>query len=90
MSNVTPIKKDSHIAGEAKCLACQHEWVAVAPVGCIGLECPKCGTERGVYKYPCLPHKEEKIWKCNCGNFLFVVTPAGYFCPNCGEWASGF
>jgi hypothetical protein len=31
------LKKDRepHLSGMARCLACRHEWVAVAPVGTI-------------------------------------------------------
>jgi hypothetical protein len=25
-------------------------------------------------------------WHCQCGNDLFHATPAGMYCPNCGEW----
>lgn len=36
-----------HVAGPAMCLRCEHEWVAVRPLGVVVLECPKCGAERG-------------------------------------------
>ena len=46
------LKMTPHHEGEAVCLACGHEWVAVAPVSVFELECGECGTLRGVYKYP--------------------------------------
>ncbi len=33
----------NHLFGQAECLNCGHEWVAVWPEGCPALECPKCG-----------------------------------------------
>lgn len=34
---------DSYLHGHAECLNCGHEWIAVWPLGCPSLECPKCG-----------------------------------------------
>jgi len=31
-----------HVAGPVICLHCEHEWVAVRPVGTHPMECPKC------------------------------------------------
>lgn len=31
-------------AGQAECLACGREWVAVWPLGADALECPSCGS----------------------------------------------
>lgn len=38
-----------HTAGSASCISCQHEWVAVAPVGTDVLECPSCHLDTGVH-----------------------------------------
>ena len=76
------------MSGETRCLACGHEWVAVAPVGTVFLECPSCSLVKGMLKYPC--EREGEHWECNCGNSLFHITPDGVYCPNCGEWAEGF
>lgn len=84
-------KKDegqSHNTGKAFCLVCKKIWVAVAPTGVVWLQCPQCGAMKGLYKYSCL--RDEARWVCNCGNDLFHVTPNGYYCPNCGQWAKGF
>ena len=43
------------MASEAQCLTCAHEWVAVHPMGCAALECPKCfstDTVRGLDDIP--------------------------------------
>jgi len=77
----TKEKSDPHGAGEAFCLGCNHTWVAVAPVGDVQLECPKCGTMKGLWKFPFEP---ETTWQCNCGNKLFYLTLDGHLCPNCG------
>lgn len=81
-------EREPALSGEARCLMCQHEWVAVAPVGTIRLECPSCGGEAGLFKEAVrrsVPH-----WQCNCGNDLFHATADGYYCPKCGEWQHGF
>lgn len=36
-----------HLVGKATCLACSHEWTAVAPIGTLWLTCPECTLERG-------------------------------------------
>jgi predicted RNA-binding Zn-ribbon protein involved in translation (DUF1610 family) len=78
-----------HNSGKAFCLICKHEWIAVAPAGVVWMECPKCGSEKGIFKYACL-REDDPHWTCHCGNDLFYVTPRGYYCPNCGEWQTGF
>lgn len=80
--------EDPHIAGEARCIACSHEWASVAPVGSVWLECPSCKTSKGLMKYAC--ERTGLEWHCNCGNTLFHATPDGFYCPNCGSWQTGF
>jgi predicted RNA-binding Zn-ribbon protein involved in translation (DUF1610 family) len=77
-----------HATGKATCLACGHEWVAVAPTGTVFLECPGCRTDRGVFRFP--HERPGKHWACPCGFQAFYITPEGVYCPNCGEWQSGF
>lgn len=81
-------KVDPCLEGIAVCLDCKKEWTAIAPIGTIWLECPKCGLKRGRYKFPTQRDGEE--WKCNCGNDLFHIKPDGIYCPNCGAWQEGF
>jgi predicted RNA-binding Zn-ribbon protein involved in translation (DUF1610 family) len=80
--------KRPHVAGTAFCLDCKHEWGAAAPVGVTWMECPACGLERGRFKFSC--QRDGLEWRCNCGNDLFHMKPAGIYCPNCGEWQQGF
>lgn len=80
-----------HKSGPALCLACRHEWVAVAQVGwCASdnpwLQCPACGCLKGVFKWPCEPPSSVPVFVCNCGNRLMTVTTEGIFCPQCGNW----
>ena len=70
-----------HMAGKAMCLACRHEWLAVAPIGEIVLDCPNCGLGKGVYKNICCP---EKYWQCKCGCSHFFVTTDACICCLCG------
>lgn len=81
-------ERQPHLSGKAKCLACKHEWVAVAPSGTIWLECPSCSLERG--RYVAQMEKPVPHWHCKCENNLFYVTADGYYCPNCGLDQSGF
>lgn len=78
-----------HLEGKARCLDCKHEWTAVAPAGTEWLECPECHGKKGRFIYHFEPEPFVQ-WQCNCGNDLFYVTPDGCFCPNCGEWQTGF
>lgn len=80
--------KTPHLSGAAVCLACKHEWVAVALVGTVWMECPACSLERGRYKGSVNVGGDH--WHCHCGNDLFHATPTGMYCPNCGEWQHGF
>lgn len=72
------------VEGEARCLACKHEWVAVAPSGTLWLVCPSCSLERGRFIYPF--YRKDEHWMCGCENDLFLVTREGVYCPNCGCW----
>lgn len=78
-----------HIAGEAVCLGCGHEWAAVAPAGVDVLECPKCELEKGVFAG--LPQFDEQHWTCgDCGGQLFRITPERTYCAKCGLPQHGF
>lgn len=79
-------QREPHNEGAARCMACRHEWVAVAPAGQEDLECPSCGRMFGRFLYPFSP--DTARWVCACDNDLFIVTPAGTFCPACGTWQS--
>lgn len=77
-------KRTPHSAGRARCLACKHEWVAVAPTGVTWMECPACLLERG--RFVGQHEVEGPHWFCPCGNNLYFATPEGLYCPNCGLW----
>lgn len=77
------------LEGPARCLSCRHDWIAVAPTGTVALDCPACGLNKGQFIH--LAVREDRLhWRCACSNDLFHVTPDGYYCPVCGEWAKGF
>jgi len=75
-------KRSPHISGAAKCLACQHRWMAVAPTGTIWLDCPSCTLERGRFIAQC--EAEGPHLHCPCGCDLFYVHADYIYCPNCG------
>lgn len=72
-----------HMVGSAICLSCNHEWVAVAEVGSIHLECDHCKLMKGVFKNLAVP-VERLLWHCNCGNAMFFITETHAYCGLCG------
>jgi ribosomal protein L32 len=83
---VIPFKKsqEQHGSGPAFCIACAHEWVAVAPTGVTALECPACKTQKGRYRFEFTPPEGQMVRECDCGNQLFYMTLEGHLCANCG------
>jgi hypothetical protein len=77
-----------HGAGMAFCIQCSHEWTAVAPTGTVDLECPKCHTHKGKWKFEFAPAEGTMVRECNCGNRLFYLTTEGHVCANCGTYQS--
>ena len=78
------------LQGEAYCLACHESWWTTAFPGDIDLQCPKCKTHRGVFKYPVEPSPEEQMFQCNCGCNLFTFAsklrePLLAVCLACGQ-----
>jgi len=71
-----------HRAGEARCLNCKHEWAAVAPVGAVTLQCPKCETFQGLFKG--VSCTEFKQWQCDCKEWTFFIDEHGPYCAHCG------
>lgn len=70
-----------HITGPARCSACGHGWVGVAPVGTAWLECPSCKTMRGLFRFPLRP---SSAWVCQCGCDAYSITTDGLKCVACG------
>lgn len=70
--------------GAARCLACKHEWQAVAPRSTDWLECPTCTMVKGRFVYHYVPREGREKWECACGNDLLNVLRDGVFCPACG------
>ncbi len=81
------LENSPHLSGHAHCVHCGHKWVAVAPVGTRELECPECHTIKGAFTGGCEP---EIGWTCNCGCYLFTISPKGVICWECGQYQTGF
>lgn len=81
-----PTKQMPHLSGEAFCLQCGHEWIAIAPEGETRFECPKCHTHKGLWKFECTPKNGDFVRECKCGNRLFYIQPDGHMCANCGTF----
>ena len=62
-----PEREEPHLAGEALCIGCRHEWVAVAPVGVWQLECPSCTSMKGIWRYPVGGDVGDAVFQCACG-----------------------
>lgn len=77
-----------HLQGRARCLACKHEWEAVAPCGVTEMECPQCACLQGRWRNYIMPPDGTPIWTCDCGNDLHFVSPTGIWCGACGVLAS--
>lgn len=79
-------KDEPHASGEAFCIQCGYEWIAVAPVGTTQLACPECATMKGLWKFPFAPSVGTLVRECNCGNQLFYLTTEGHLCAKCGTY----
>lgn len=76
------LARTPHTSGPCVCLGCKHEWVGVAPSGTIAVECPACGTEKGVRAGTVFV--DEPHWNCRgCDNNYLRVVAAGIYCPLC-------
>lgn len=75
---------DHHLSGEAVCLECQHRWTAVVPVGVDYMDCPNCGTNKGVWHYRTAAVDDTR-WVCTCGGDAHYVLPEQRCqCIRCG------
>lgn len=79
-------RKGPHLSGNARCLACDRRWIAVAPVGTTVLDCPTCGLGKGVFDN--LVDAPADRWQCDCGCQHFLVIRAGILCALCGTQQS--
>jgi len=77
-----------HLSGRAHCMACGHDWVAVAPVGDATLICPECGLRKGLFQH-FIDHEGER-WVCACGCDVFCITREHTYCILCGATQGGF
>ena len=73
-----------HWAGECKCLACGHEFTAVAPAGTVWVECLECGLHKATAKAPMGAEVGDVVMTCNCGCEYFYMTLTGSVCGCCG------
>lgn len=87
MDNVIQLdSKRPHVSGQAKCVACGHEWVAVARAITDHLECPSCRLMKGAFANP-VTRSDLLYYICSCDSAVFYISEKGPHCANCGEWA---
>ena len=87
MSNIIDLEtaRMPHTSGPAMCIACNHEWIAVAPVGIVGFDCPSCGSARGI-RAGHVFDEDENLNCSKCDSFAFGLLRNGNAqCLNCGE-----
>lgn len=82
-------RPDPHLRGECRCLACDHDFVAVARVGTRWLECPSCHLTRATWNKPVASRGKQR-WVCRCGGVLFELTEVSLTCATCGHEAAGW
>lgn len=81
---VERMKREDHLEGEAFCVACGQVWIALAPLGTYELECPRCGSLKGLFRNGCFPNS---YWTCACGCHAFTIDDLGrIICYNCGMY----
>ena len=78
-------RPNPHLQGKARCMACQREWQAVAPVGTVWLECPSCHGTRGVFLHAFDVDEGVDYFVCNhCDASTFKVRRDALMCCGCG------
>jgi DNA-directed RNA polymerase subunit RPC12/RpoP len=81
-------KREPHVAGEAYCMACDHRWTGVWPMGVTELECPNCKSMKGRSTFEIAPQADALVYECACGNQLYHILSDRIHCPNCGQQTS--
>lgn len=79
-----------HVEGRARCMHCEHEWDAVAPVGTTRLTCEACGLKQGAFINAIGATAGQSYWRCNCGNDLFLLLRHTILCAHCGIEVKGY
>lgn len=81
------------LEGQSLCLACGDTRNAIAPIGTFWLHCPKCKTNRAVFRDPvvdfevhdaCTDAPPKQKVTCACGSEFFTVSNFGIHCISCG------
>lgn len=90
MSNVVNLadhrlRSKAHAEGEARCVNCRHDWIAIAPAGAYMLQCPKCELNTGAFLNAMHAAEGEEVLTCsNCGcDLFFVMRPGVLRCHRC-------
>jgi len=93
MGNVVQIHRpepsERWASGEARCMDCGHRWVAAAPVATVGMECPSCAGQRGMWRHPFGAKEGDEAFTCNIcqTEHVYAVKRDGrvhLMCAGCG------
>lgn len=78
-----------HWTGPCVCIECRKEFVAVAPMGVLWVECPDCGLTKGHPKHPFSCREGEALFVCGCGSealtAFFRSGQLHIMCMACGS-----
>ena len=81
-------ERQRHWSGPCKCLGCGHEWVGVAPIGVMFVDCPECDLPKGHPKHPFRSDVGDLAFVCNCGSEALTAYMRGgrfwMMCMGCG------
>lgn len=82
-------KRSPHWSGCCICLGCKHEWVSVAPIGVMFVDCPSCGLPKGHPKHPFGASEGDSLFQCDCGSealtAYFRKGELRLMCMACGK-----
>lgn len=82
--------RQPHWTGTAYCVGCRNEWVAVAPMGVMWVDCPACGLPKGTPKHPFGADVGDRVLTCDiCGSEALTAYYRGdaFYarCMGCGN-----
>lgn len=60
-------ERQPHWSGTVHCVGCQHEWVGVAPMGTMWLDCPNYELPKGHPKHLFGADVGDSEFSCVCG-----------------------
>lgn len=76
-------KRTPHAQGKTRCVVCEHESQAVAPLGVHWMECAQCHLLKSTWVNPF--RRGKLAWTCRCGCDVFGISERLIYCQHCGK-----